>query len=75
MEYSYIPSKEPAQYHQRKKKMGFFSFLSYQSSKNIVRIMFRARDIFRDRNHIAQKRNNELFPSGIKSHYLGYIIS
>lgn len=37
--------------------------------------MFRARDIFQNWNHKVQNRSNELFPSGIKSHYLGYIIS
>ena len=55
--------------------MEFFNFMSYQSFKNKVRIMFTGRDLFPNWNCKVPKRNNELFPSGIKSHYLGYVIS
>ena len=55
--------------------MEFLNFMSYQSFKNKVRIMFTARDLFPNWNCKVPKRNNELFPSGIKSHYLGYVIS
>lgn len=54
---------------------GIFLFLSYQSLKNIIRIIFRARDMFQNWNRKVQKRNNGLFATGIKSHCVGYIIS
>lgn len=67
--------KEKQNKNKNSSLMGYFFFFFYRSLKNIVRIVFRARDMFQNWNHKVQKRNNELFPIGIKSHCVGYIIS